>query len=79
MRPRDPQGRIRGSTHLARSLILESALNPGGPIRVFGVGLLAVAAIAAAGLWFRRQREHAVIATYVYRRGELDGLRAAGL
>jgi hypothetical protein len=40
--------------------------------------LLAVAAIAAAGLWFRRQRGHTVIGAHVYRRGELDGLRAAG-
>jgi hypothetical protein len=79
MRRSDRRGRIRGIPHLARFLILECALNPGGPIRVFGVGLLAVAAIAAAGLWFRRQREHTVIATHVYRRGELDGLRAAGL
>ena len=55
------------------------ALDPGGPIRIFGVGLLAVAAIAAAGLWFKRQREHTVILAGVYRRGELDGLRAAGL
>jgi len=71
--------RIRGITHLARFLILGNGLNPGGPIRIFGVGLLAVAAIAAAGLWLKRQREHTVIATGVYRRGELDGLRAAGL
>jgi hypothetical protein len=41
--------------------------------------LLAVAAIAAAGLWFRRQREYPMIGAHVYRRGELDGLRAAGL
>jgi len=40
--------------------------------------LLAVAAIAAAGLWFRR-REALVIRRHAYRRGELDGLRAAGL
>jgi len=41
--------------------------------------LLAVAAIAAAGLWFRRRHEDLVIGTHTYRRGELDGLRAAGL
>jgi hypothetical protein len=41
--------------------------------------LLAVAAIAAAGLWFRRRHEDLVIGTHAYRRGELDGLRAAGL
>ena len=52
---------------------------PGGPIRVFGVGLLAVAALAAAGLWFQRRRADLVTHTHAYRRGELDGLRAAGL
>jgi len=41
--------------------------------------LLAVAAIAAAGLWFKQRREGFVIGRHVYRRGELEGLRAAGL
>jgi hypothetical protein len=45
---------------------------------VFGVGLLAVAALAAAGLWFQRRRADLVTHTHAYRRGELDGLRAAG-
>jgi hypothetical protein len=46
---------------------------------VFGVGLLAVAALAAAGLWFKRRRAELVTHAHAYRRGELDGLRAAGL
>ncbi len=53
--------------------------NPGGCIRVFGVSLLAFAAFAAAGLWFKRRREHLVAHAHGYRLGELDGLRAAGL
>jgi len=40
---------------------------------------LAVAALAAAGLWFKRRREDLVIHAHGYRRGSLDGLRAAGL
>jgi hypothetical protein len=55
------------------------AHNPGGGIRIFGVSLLAVAAVAAAGLWFKRRREQIVTRAHPYRRGELDGLRAAGL
>jgi hypothetical protein len=57
---------------------LERAHHRGGPIRIFGVGLLAVAAIAAAGFWFKR-REELVMRRHAYRCGELDGLRAAGL
>ena len=53
--------------------------NPGGRIRVFGVSLLAVAAFAAAGLWFKRRREHLLTHAHAYRFGELDGLRSAGL
>lgn len=49
------------------------------PIRVFGVSLLAVAAVAAAGLWFKRRREHFLTTANGYRFGELDGLRSAGL
>jgi hypothetical protein len=79
MRRRDERRRIRATPHLARSLILQSGHNQGGLIRIFGVGLLAVAAIAAAGLWFSRRHEDLVIGTHTYRRGELDGLRAAGL
>jgi hypothetical protein len=55
------------------------AHNPGGRIRVFGVSLLAVAAFAAAGLWFKRRREQLVAHARPYRLAELDGLRAAGL
>jgi hypothetical protein len=54
-------------------------LNAGGRIRVFGVSLLAVAAFAAAGIWFKRRREHLMTHAHMYRFGELDGLRAAGL
>jgi hypothetical protein len=49
------------------------------PIRVFGVSLLAVAAVAAAGIWFKRRREHFLTTANGYRFGELDGLRSAGL
>jgi hypothetical protein len=52
---------------------------PGGPIRIFGVGLLAVAALAAAGIWLKRRRESLLTQGRAYRLGELDGLRAAGL
>lgn len=53
--------------------------NSGGPIRIFGVSLLAVAALAAAGLLWRRRQE--AIRTYfpVSRRRGLEGLRRAGL
>ena len=68
-----------GRALLAHVLRLLLVLNPGGTIRVFGVSLLAVAAFAAAGLLFKRRRALFVTHAYVYRRGELDGLRAAGL
>jgi len=64
---------------LARAYKLADAPSPGGPIRVFGVGLLAVAAIAAAGFWFKRRRESLLIPAHGHRKGDLDGLRSAGL
>jgi hypothetical protein len=52
--------------------------NPGGPIRIFGVSLLAVAAVAAASLlWKRRQDE--LIAYFEVDDRRLDSLRSAGL
>lgn len=41
--------------------------------------MLAVAALAAAGLWLKRRRCSLLRQRDVYRPGELDGLRAAGL
>jgi hypothetical protein len=38
-----------------------------------------VAAFAAAGLWIKRRRVRFMTHASVYRLGELDGLRAAGL
>jgi len=60
---------------------LSSNLIAGGLIRIFGVSLLAVAAVTAAGLlWNRRQEE---LNTYfepeAVEDARLDGLRAAGL
>lgn len=56
-------------------------LNAGGLIRYFGVSLLAVAAVAAAGLlWNQRQEE---LQTYYEPEAvedtRLESLRAAGL
>ncbi|MEK7667625.1 MAG: hypothetical protein AAB409_03155, partial [Gemmatimonadota bacterium] len=58
---------------------LSHAHSPGGLIGIFGGGLLAVAALAAAGLWFKRRRESLLTRGSAYWLGELDGLRAAGL
>lgn len=53
--------------------------NAGGPIRIFGVGLLAVAAVAAAGLIWKRRQE--VIEYYLPEASDdrLEALRYAGL
>ena len=58
--------------------IIQDDPGPGGPIRIFGVGLLAVAALAAAGLWLKRRHEPLAIQGGAYRLSGLDGLRAAG-
>jgi len=52
--------------------------NAGGSIRFFGVGLLAVAAFAAAGLLWKRRQE--VLEYYLPEASDdrLEALRAAG-
>lgn len=53
--------------------------NAGGTIRIFGVSLLAVAALAAAGLLWKRRQD--ALLGYYLDPGDfgLDGLRRAGL
>ena len=51
---------------------------PGGPIRIFGVSLLAVAALAAAGLLWKRRREELLARISLPRERELEDLRQAG-
>lgn len=53
--------------------------NAGGTIRIFGVSLLAVAALAAAGLLWKRRQD--AMLDYFPDQGDsgLDGLRRAGL
>lgn len=51
---------------------------PGGPIRIFGVGLLAVAALAAAGLLWKRRREELLTEVAQPSEQDLEGLREAG-
>lgn len=53
--------------------------NAGGPIRIFGVSLLAVAALAAASLLWKRRQD--AMLGYFPDEGDsgLDGLRRAGL
>lgn len=53
--------------------------NAGGTIRIFGVSLLAVAALAAAGLLWRRRQDSLI--AYYSDQGDvgLEGLRRAGL
>jgi hypothetical protein len=58
---------------------LHATLNAGGSIRIFGVGLLAVAALAAAGLIWKRRQDALLEYVSDSREGELDGLRRAGL
>lgn len=51
---------------------------PGGTIRIFGVGLLAVAALAAAGLLWKRRREELLAQISLPRERDLEELRQAG-
>jgi hypothetical protein len=51
---------------------------PGGHIRIFGVGLLAVAALAAAGLLWKRRREELLERVSLPEDRDLEELRAAG-
>jgi len=53
-------------------------LNPGGRIRIFGVSLLAVAALAAAGLLWKRRREELLARVALPRERDLEDLREAG-
>jgi hypothetical protein len=53
-------------------------LRPGGRIRIFGVSLLAVAALAAAGLLWKRRREELLARISLPRERDLEGLREAG-
>jgi len=55
-------------------------VNPsaGGPIRIFGVSLLAVAALAAAGLLWKRRREELLARITLPRERDLEELREAG-
>ncbi len=67
-----------GNCLLIRLLDCEGALTRRCPIRVFGVSLLAVAAVAAASLlWKRRQEE--LRAYFESDEHRLDDLRTAGL
>ncbi len=47
-------------------------------IRIFGVSLLAVAALAAAGLLWKHRREELLARVSLPREGELEDLRQAG-
>ena len=49
-----------------------------GAIRIFGVSLLAVAALAAAGLLWKRRREELLAHVSVPRERDLEELRQAG-
>ena len=53
-------------------------LSPGGRIRIFGVSLLAVAALAAAGLLWKRRREELLARVSLPRERDLEELRQAG-
>jgi len=53
-------------------------LNRGGRIRIFGVSLLAVAALAAAGLLWKRRREELLARVSLPRDRDLEELREAG-
>ncbi len=64
---------------LLRERLDWSEPRPGGPIRVFGVGLLAVAALAAASLLWKRRREELLAVAYPEpSEDDLEELRAAG-
>jgi hypothetical protein len=51
---------------------------PGGRIRIFGVSLLAVAALAAAGLLWKRRREELLERVSLPLDRDLEELREAG-
>lgn len=48
------------------------------PIRTFGVGLLAIAALAMAGILLSRRRRPALAATTSRRERQMDDIYAAG-
>jgi hypothetical protein len=52
--------------------------SPGGPIRIFGVSLLAIAALAAAGLLWKRRRDELLTRVSLPRERDLEELREAG-
>ena len=54
-------------------------LNPGGCIRIFGVSLLAVAAVAAASLLWKRRQEELLAYFETDEDHRLENLRIAGL
>jgi len=62
---------------LARAYRLHGP-SQGGAIRIFGVSLLAVAALAAAGLLWKRRREELLARISVPRERDLEDLRQAG-
>lgn len=64
---------------LARTVRLHVDTNAGGTIRIFGVSLLAVAAIAAARLLWKRREEEFFDRLEMAEAGELEELRVAGL
>ena len=66
-----------GTCHLIRSLDCVRPLHREVIIRVFGVSLLAVAAVAAASLLWKK-REEELVALYEAD-DRLEGLRRAGL
>jgi hypothetical protein len=48
------------------------------PIRTFGVGLLAIAALAMAGILLSRRRRPALVASSGRRNRQMDDIYAAG-
>ena len=63
---------------LLRECLDSYELNPGGRIRIFGVSLLAVAALAAAGLLWKRRREELLARVSLPGERDLEDLREAG-
>ncbi len=66
-----------------KPVLLQSRLDfyqpaPGGNIRIFGVSLLAVAALAAAGLLWKRRREELLERVSLPGDRDLEELREAG-
>jgi hypothetical protein len=75
-RARDRQGFVE--LLLLRGCLDLYELSPGGRIRIFGVSLLAVAALAAAGLLWKRRREELLARISLPRERDLEELRQAG-